>query len=105
MALLNVFWTETAATQRNLIFEYWNKRNGSNTYSSKLRLIINNNIGLLRKYPGLGMNTDFGEHRALSLGHFSLVYRYDAKRIIITAFWDNRQDPERLLVLLATKKS
>ena len=105
MALLNVFWTETAAVQRNLIFEYWNKRNGSNTYSSKLRLIINNNIGLLRKYPGLGMKTDFGEHRSLSLGHFSLFYRYDATRIIITAFWDNRQDPEKLLALLLTGKS
>jgi len=50
------------------------------------------------------MKTNFSKHRALSLGHFSLFYRYDAKRIIITAFWDNRQDPEKLLAILAAEK-
>ena len=100
MLLLKVFWTETAVAQRNSIFEYWNKRNGSNTYSAKLRLIINNNIELLRKYPELGIKTDFEEHRSLVLGHFSLFYKFDTERIIITAYWDNRQDPEKLLALL-----
>ena len=103
MVLMNVFWTETAVAQRNCIFEYWNKRNGSSTYSSKLCLTINNNIRLLRKYPELGIKTDFGEHRTLRLGHFSLFYKFDTERIIITAFWDNRQDPEQLLVLLRMK--
>jgi len=103
MLLLKVFWTETAVAQRNCIFEYWNKRNNSNAYSSKLRLTINNSIELLRKYPELGIKTDFGEHRALALQHFSLFYKFDAERIIITAFWDNRQDPEKLLALLRTK--
>jgi len=100
MLLLKVFWTKTAVTQRNSIFEYWDKRNGSNVYSSKLRLIINNNIKLLRKYPELGVKTDFGEHRALTLGYFSLFYKFDTERIIITSYWDNRQDPEKLLSLL-----
>ena len=100
MLLLKVFWTETAVVQRNSIFEYWNKRNGSNTYSSKLRLTINNNIELLRKYPELGVKTDFGEHRSLASGYFSLFYKFDTERVIITAFWDSRQDPGKLLELL-----
>jgi len=100
MLLLKVFWTETAVAQRNSIFEYWNKRNGSNAYSSKLRLTINNNIKLLKKYPELGIKTDFGDHRSLTSGHFSLLYKFDTTRIIITAYWDNRQDPEKLLALL-----
>jgi len=100
MALLNVFWTKTAVEQRNYIFAYWNKHNGNNTYSSKLRSIINNNIALLKQYPNLGKATNFGEHRCLVLGHFSLFYKFDSQRLIITAFWDNRQDPEKLLSLL-----
>jgi len=104
MLLLKVFWTETAVAQRNSIFEYWNKRNGSNAYSSKLRLTINNNVELLKKYPALGVKTDFGNHRSLALTHFSLYYKFDTERIIITAFWDNRQDPEKLLALLRNEK-
>jgi len=100
MALLKVFWTTTAVAQRNSIFEYRNRRNGSNTYSSKLRLTINYNIKLLRKYPELGIKTDYGKHRALALGHFSLFYKFDTERLIITAYWDNRQDPEKLLAIL-----
>jgi len=100
MFLLKVFWTKTAVAQRNNIFEYWNRRNCSNTYSSKLRLIINKNIELLRKYPELGVITDYGEHRTLAIGNFNLFYKFNEECIIITAFWDNHQDPNKLLKIL-----
>jgi len=51
----------------------------------------------------LGKKTDFDEHRVLTLDDFSLFYKFDSERIIITAFWDNRQDPEKLLFLLNNK--
>jgi hypothetical protein len=35
-----------------------------------------------------------------AMGHFSLFYKIKADTIIITAFWDNRQDPKELLKLL-----
>jgi plasmid stabilization system protein ParE len=103
MALLSVFWTETAIAQRNHIFMYWNKRNGSKTYSKNLLSIINNNVDLIKRFPRLGRKTDFDGHRSLTLGNFSLFYRFDSERIIITAFWDNRQDPEKLLRILKNK--
>jgi hypothetical protein len=31
------------------------------------------------------------------MGHFSLYYMVDEYQIIVMAFWDNRQDPEKLL--------
>jgi len=34
------------------------------------------------------------------MGHFSLFYKITDTEIIITAFWDNRQDPAKLLQLL-----
>ena len=35
-----------------------------------------------------------------ALGHFSIYYLVAEDGIIVTAFWDNRQDPKRLLELL-----
>ena len=103
MVLLKVFWTITAVKQRNHVFEYWNNRNQSNKYSKKLRMEINGNIQILKKHPKIGKNADYDSIKALVMGHFSLFYKYDATQIIIVAFWDNRQDPERLLEILRQK--
>ncbi len=43
---------------------------------------------------------DFPNTRVASMGHYSIFYKFNEKEIIITAFWDNRQDPNSLLDLL-----
>lgn len=48
--------------------------------------------------------TDFKDVRVASLGNFSIYYKVSEKEIIITAFWDNRQDPKKLLNILENKK-
>lgn len=35
-----------------------------------------------------------------AMGHFSLIYQVFESKIIITAFWDNRQDPKKLYEML-----
>jgi len=94
---LKIFWTETAVRQRNMIFEYWNERNGSASYSLKLFAKIKERANILKENPEIGKNTDYKNMRAVSLGHYSIFYQYDTSRIIITAFWDNRQEPKKLL--------
>jgi hypothetical protein len=37
------------------------------------------------------------------MGHYSIVYKIDNISIIITLFWDNRQDPKKLLDFLKEK--
>jgi toxin YoeB len=103
MALLKVFWTETAIEQRNHIFEYWNNRNQSTEYSKKVRLKIKDRIETLKNYPKSGKKTNFGDVRVSALGHFSILYKSDESKITIVAFWDNRQDPKKLLMLLQEK--
>lgn len=100
MAQLKIFWTATAVKQRNQVFEYWNERNKSVQYSKKLRIEINNRLSLLTEHPKLGRETDFKNTRSLSMGYYSIFYKLTKERIVITAFWDNRQDPEKLLQLL-----
>jgi len=100
MAQLGIFWTETAIRQRNYIFEYWIERNQSNAYAKKLNEKIGERTKLLKRNPELGKKTDFKNTRAVSLGHYSILYQIIDDKIIITGFWDNRQEPKKLLKFL-----
>lgn len=100
MAAIKLFWTETAIRQRNFIFEYWNERNKSYTYSRKLYSKINERIGLLKQHPEIGKLTEFKITRAVSLGHYTIFYQFSSTQLIITGFWDNRQEPSKLLRFL-----
>lgn len=103
MAELNIFWTKTAVKQRNKTFNYWNKRNNSTEYSKKLNNSIKERTHLLKSNPKLGKQTDFKLTRMISLGHYSILYKVNNDQLIITGFWDNRQDPEKLLKFLKLK--
>ena len=100
MAQLTIHWTETAIRQRNYIFEYWIERNQSTTYAKKLNQKIKERTNLLKHNPDLGKKTEFKNTRAVSLGHYSILYQASENKIIITGFWDNRQEPEKLLDFL-----
>jgi plasmid stabilization system protein ParE len=100
---LKLFWAETAIRQRNFIFEYWNERNGSVSYSLKLFAKIKERTDILKQNPEIGKKTEYKNTRAVSLGHYSVFYQFDSTKIIITAFWDNRQEPEKILKLLRDK--
>jgi len=97
MAELTIFWTNTAIKQRNFTFEYWNERNKSTAYSKKLNLSIKVRINILKTNPELGKKTEFNNTRVITLGHYSILYKIFDSKIIITGFWDNRQNPEKLL--------
>ena len=97
---LKIFWTQTAIRQRNHVFEYWNNRNKSNRYSQKLNRLINDRVEVLKLQPEMGKKTNFGETRAIIMTHYSILYKIDTSRIIITGFWDNRQDPKKLFNFL-----
>lgn len=74
MAKHNVIWTRTADIQFAGILEYWVKRNNSKTYSKKLLKLVSERTKQI------------------------------AKKNIITAFWDNRQNPKKLLQIFENKK-
>ena len=93
-------WTATAIKQRNNVFEYWNRRNKSDLYSKKLNLKIKERTTLLKLYPELGTETTFAKTRVLYMGYYSILYQFIEKQIIISGFWDNRQEPYKLLHFL-----
>lgn len=100
MAKRTVVWTETAAKQRREILKYWVKRNGTTTYAEKLIKLIAEQIKVIQNNPKLFKKADFPNTHVSALGHFSIFYQFTKDLLIITAFWDNRQDPKKLLDIL-----
>jgi len=59
-------------------------------------------IKVLLKHPEAYKTTIYPETRISAMGHFSILYRLTDTHLIITSFWDNRQDPDRLLEIIKT---
>lgn len=102
MAKRKVVWTRTADLQLVGVLEYWVKRNKSNTYSKKLVKLVSERTRQIAEMPLIYKATDFKGVRVASLGNFSIYYKVFDQEIIIMAFWDNRQDPKKLLEILGT---
>lgn len=100
MAKKTVVWTETAAKQRREILRYWTVRNGSATYAKKLIKLISARVKVIKTNPEAFKFTVFPGTRISAMGHFSILYKISKTQIIVTSFWDNRQDPGKLLEIL-----
>lgn len=100
MAQRNVIWTKTADIQFVGILEYWVKRNKSTTYSKKLVGMVTARTKQIATSPLIYKATDFNDLRVASLDNFSIYYKITETSILISAFWDNRQDPKKLLEIL-----
>src|ERR1700740_3240932 len=105
MVKRSVVWTATASRQRREILKYWTLHNGSTTYAKKLIKLIASRINIILTHPKSFKLADFPETRESAMGHFSIFYKVTEKQLIITAFWDNRQDPKKLFKLLTDKNS
>lgn len=97
MAKHNVIWTKTADIQLVGVLKYWVVNNKSNAYSLKLLKQVTERTCQIAKNPELFKRTDFKNVRVASMGNYSIYYKTNEKEIIIYAFWDNRQDPQKLL--------
>ncbi len=100
MAKRNIVWTKTADVQFSGILEYWVHRNKSNSYSKKLVHLVSERTEQIAAAPLIYKSTDYNNYRVASLGNFSIFYKVTNSEIIITSFWDNRQDPNKLLKIL-----
>lgn len=100
MARKSIVWTKTAVRQRREILRYWVNRNKSNTYSKKLVKKIKNKVTFISENPEAGKLTNHKDSRESAMGNFSIYYQIIEESIIITAFWDNRQDPDELIKIL-----
>jgi plasmid stabilization system protein ParE len=104
MAKYSITWTKIALKQRREVFEYWNNRTRNNKYSIKLLYAINARINILIENPIAFKDINLLEIREIAMDHFSIYYKVDNNKISIISFWDNRQDPDKLLEIIKLKK-
>jgi hypothetical protein len=104
MAKLNIIWTRTADLQFVGVLEYWINQNNSKSYSKKLIKLVEKRTNYISENPLMFKLAAFPETRAASMGNFTILYKVTKESIIITAFWDNRQDPKKLIEVLNHKK-
>lgn len=103
MARRKIIWSKTADIQFNGVLEYWLNRNKSNRYPKRLiRLTIKRTEDIANN-PEIYKQTEISAYRVSVLENFSIYYQVTDDAILIAAFWDNRQDPDRLLDILTNK--
>ena len=104
MARRNIVWTRTADVQLVGVLEYWVRRNKSSSYSKNLLKLVAERTLQISENPFIYKSTDYKDVRVTSLRNFSIYYKVTEDQIIVTAFWDNRQDPKKLLKILQKGK-
>jgi plasmid stabilization system protein ParE len=97
MAKRKIIWTNLAARQRREILKYWVERNNNTTYAERLIEITAKHIKVILKNPEAFKESEIKNIRESAMGHFSLYYLVTDDEIVIMSFWDNRQDPKKLL--------
>jgi len=97
---IKIHWSLSALKQRNSIFSYWNNRNKSNLYSIKINKQIQQRLEVVKRNPSEGKRVGFGDVRFSVLGKFSIYYVFRNGVVNVVSFWDNRQDPVKLLETL-----
>jgi plasmid stabilization system protein ParE len=100
----SIVWTETAIKQRREILRYWTIRNGSTSFAERLIKLISKQLQIIALQPESFKETEFPAVRESAMGHFSIYYKTQDNQLIIMAFWDNRQDPKKLLEMLTWEK-
>ena len=101
MAQRVVKWSRIADQQYVSILEYWVHRNKSAAYSKKLIRIVSNKTKAIAENPNQFKISGYKDLRVAILGDYSIYFRALTNEIIILAFWDNRQDPKKLLEIIS----
>ena len=82
MAII-IKWSTNARNSRKSIFNYWNNRNKSRTYSNKLFILFNEALNQVSYLNEIGKPTDIIEVRIKIVSHFELIYIISATQITV----------------------
>ncbi|MAZ27945.1 MAG: plasmid stabilization protein [Cytophagaceae bacterium] len=102
MAERKIIWTKIASLQLRTILEFWIENNKSNTYSLKLLNQVEENLKGIVQNPLRSPESIFPNSRVSAMKHYSIFYKVNDTEIVVIAFWDNRQDPKKLLKILTS---
>lgn len=88
-----LIWTVEARNSRKNIFEYWNNRNKSKLYSTKLNTLFIESLKIALNYPDFGKPTTYPDIKLIVVSHFEIIYKVTESEIVVLDIWDTRQNP------------
>ena len=89
-------WTLRAKKEFDNTFNYWISHNKSDIYSQKLLDETLRKVNLIAENPLIGEIVLRNLRRVLVLENFSIIYMTTKNIIKISAFFDNRRNPNAL---------
>lgn len=89
-------WTLRAKKEFDNTFNYWISHNKSDIYSQKLLDETLRKVNLIAENPLIGEIVLRNLIRVLVLENFSIIYMTTKNIIKISAFFDNRRNPNAL---------
>jgi len=91
-----IIWSLRADNDRIKIFEYWNSRNKSSTFSKKLNSLFNRAVELLANHSSIGKPTEIQNVKIKVVRDYLIIYEDTPELLIILTIWDSRRNPEQL---------
>ncbi|MFD0834524.1 type II toxin-antitoxin system RelE/ParE family toxin [Mariniflexile aquimaris] len=91
-----IIWSAKAQQDRKDIFDYWNHRNKSKSYSIKLNILFEATIKIISKYPEIGRLTSNKKIRLKIVKDYFIFYEISMEKLFILTIWDSRQNPKNL---------
>ncbi len=96
MAARKVIWSVYSRQNLIEIFEFFNFRNKSKTYSLKLHRLFQSEVKRIIIYPEIGIITNKQDIRGLIVNDYTIFYKLSVDSIEIITVWDNRQNPNKI---------
>lgn len=88
-------WSKRAIKEFNDTSAFWEiNNNNSDVYSQKLLDETLIKINQIAENPFIGEEIKVNFRRVLVLQNFSIIYKVHKEKINISAFFDNRRNPE-----------
>ena len=100
LKMRQIVWTKYAQEEKINTLKYWTRRNHSPAYSKKINKESKRMLSLVKENPFIGEEVEDMRNvrHVLVLEVFSLFYYFDEGYVKILSFWDNRRDPENLVL-------
>jgi predicted nucleotide-binding protein (sugar kinase/HSP70/actin superfamily) len=86
-------WTEKAVLTRKSILKYWNNRNKSKVYSTKLNHLFKEGLKIVADFSESAQESSKKDVRLKLVRDYYLVYQITIDSIIVLDVWDTRQNP------------
>jgi plasmid stabilization system protein ParE len=90
---LKIIWTRNALEHLEDILNYWEVRNGTNSYSIKLYNFFQKALVVLSRYPETGTITSNDLIRKKTIRDYFVYYSFDETNLTVLGIVDMRRNP------------